>query len=85
MMNFYKLTGEPMLVIFNSADDARTLSSLSDEDLLNEALAVLEVMFGDDVGEVLGFVRTNWSLDPYAYCSYSAIGINAEFKDCSRI
>jgi len=73
--------------MFNTADEALELSSLSDEDLLAEALVVLGIMFEEEnVANVLSYVRTNWSQDPYSQMSYSGMGLDSKYpRDCKNI
>mmetsp|Transcript_30601 Transcript_30601/g.30071 ORF Transcript_30601/g.30071 Transcript_30601/m.30071 type:complete len:124 (+) Transcript_30601:401-772(+) len=86
-MPMNKWTDEPMLVMFNMAGAAVDIGELSDEDLLAEAIEVLGIMFEEEnVANVLSYVRTDWSHDPYALMSYAGMGLDSKYpKVCKDI
>ncbi len=64
-----------VLLGFNAADYARKTESWSDEEIVEDAMAVLRTIYGSDIPQPEGWQLTRWSQDPYALGSYSFNGV----------
>ncbi len=64
-------TGQPVLLGFNAASEARQLESSTDEQIVAGAMAVLRRIFGAAVPDPIGYRITRWAADPFALGSYS--------------
>eukprot|EP00349_Pseudokeronopsis_sp_Brazil_P010633 CAMPEP_0202977858 /NCGR_PEP_ID=MMETSP1396-20130829/84494_1 /ASSEMBLY_ACC=CAM_ASM_000872 /TAXON_ID= /ORGANISM="Pseudokeronopsis sp., Strain Brazil" /LENGTH=86 /DNA_ID=CAMNT_0049716677 /DNA_START=1337 /DNA_END=1597 /DNA_ORIENTATION=+ len=42
-------------------------------------------MYGDKVGKVVAYKRTNWLKDPYSLTSYSHLRVGSKYTDCEDI
>ena len=71
ILNYAPLSGQPILVGFNSGDYARDLEKLSDKATVDTMHGILRKIYGDDIPDPTGFKVTRWSQDPFAYGSYS--------------
>ena len=82
-INMQNAINQPILLCFNAADYGSEIETLSDEALVASALSTLRVMYGEDVPEPIGFLRTAWHRDPYALGSYSyyAVGSTPDDRD----
>ncbi len=80
-LNFYKYTGQPILLAFNAAGFGRRIESLSDEAIVGQATAVLQTMFGEAIPEPEGWRITRWASDPFAGGSYSFMAPGATNAD----
>ena len=74
-LNIGYYTGEPIIVAYHAGRRARHINQLSDGDLLEQTLTVMQRIFGDNgFGEIPAperFVRTGWESDPFSQGSYS--------------
>ena len=67
-------TGQPIITAYHAGRRAREINRWSDDKLLDEALAVMQRLFGADFGPIptpQAYVRSNWQSDPFANGSYS--------------
>ena len=67
-------TGQPIITAYHAGRRAREINQWSDDKLLDEALAVMQRLFGADFGPIptpQAYVRSNWQSDPFANGSYS--------------
>lgn len=71
--NLYKHIREPVLVGFNAGAYARELEDVPDQQLVDEALAVLQTMFGRRAHAPEAWKVTRWASDPFTRGSYSFI------------
>jgi len=74
-LNTGHYTGEPIIVAYHAGSRAKHVNTLSDQELLDQALSALKLLFGDNVaGEIpepVSYLRTGWEHDPHALGSYS--------------
>lgn len=70
-LNWAHYAGEPVLVAYHAASGAQAINQWDDERLLQAGMAALRLMFGADVPDPVGYVRTRWADDPFARGSYS--------------
>jgi monoamine oxidase len=60
-----------VLLAFHAADAARSLESLSDAHMANEAHRALKSMFGSDFPAPNAVQVTRWAQDPFTHGAYS--------------
>lgn len=74
-----RAAGQPLLLGFNAADQARGIEGLSDAATVDSATAALRAMFGSAIPAPRAAQVTRWAQDPYARGSYSyaAVGMPA--------
>lgn len=63
-INVYKYSGEPLLMCFNRTEDAERLEKMSDDEVIDEAMAVIEKAYGPQPRPQLQ--RSRWKADPFA-------------------
>ncbi|MFM7445149.1 MAG: flavin monoamine oxidase family protein [Tabrizicola sp.] len=75
-LSLAQATGEPVLLAFHAGDQARETEKLTDAEMLENATAALQTMFGPGFPAPIGTQITRWSEDPFAKGAYSfnAIG-----------
>lgn len=77
-VNFKKALGANVIMGFGAADAGVLQEAMSDDALVTSAMARLRLIYGAAVPDApVGFVRTKWHSDPFAYGSYSfnALGV----------
>ena len=77
-LNIAAYTGQPVLLGFNAADYARQVESMTDEELVADAMDVLRTVYGQNIPEPVSWQRSRWGQDPFSLCSYSFNGIGAD-------
>lgn len=80
-LNLAPVLGEPVLLGFNAGEVAEAMADLDDAALVESAMQTLRGLFGPEVPEPAGFVRTRWGLDPFARGSYTHLGVGATLAD----
>ena len=82
IMNYYKFTHTPILLVFTAGLQAAKYEQLSDQQIVNVIMQELKKSFGNKIPEPSSVVITRWSKDPYAYGSYSylAAGISLDLN-----
>ncbi len=81
--NMADVSGEPVLMALNGGRFGRSLEDLDDKTTVLEALASLQSMYGEAVGEPTQTLVTRWDSDPFARGSYSYLppGARSEMRD----
>jgi monoamine oxidase len=72
-LNLQRALGQPILLAFHAADQARALERLDDAQTVDAALAALRTCYGGRVSAPTGHLVTRWAADPFARGSYSFI------------
>lgn len=80
-LNYVLVVQQPVLLGFNGGDFGMESESMNDDELINSAMSVLRKIYGADIPDPIGFLRTQWSTDPYAFGSYSAYLVNSSPDD----
>ena len=80
-LNLYALSGQPILLAFNAGEYGRFSETLSDTQLVEAAMRVLQTIYGPDIPQPTGHLATRWAADPYTYGSYSYLPIGATPDD----
>lgn len=69
-----KITGHPVIVAFNAGDPAVYRRSLSDDELVRQALVTLQAMYGaTNIPDPEKTWVTRWHEDPHSFGSYSTV------------
>ncbi|WP_199245119.1 FAD-dependent oxidoreductase [[Phormidium] sp. ETS-05] len=80
-LNLSRHGGEPVLVALTAGSFAKSLESLSDEELQAKVMEVLRRLYGTNIPEPIQMLRTSWSQDPFSFGSYSYIPVGATMED----
>ncbi len=67
---------KPVLLGFNAADYAKKTEGWSDEEIIEDAMAVLRTIYGRNIPQPESWQLTRWHRDPYALGAYSFNGIS---------
>ena len=71
IMNYYKISKHPILLVFNAGKQAEQFEQLSDQHIINNIMQELRIMYGKDIPPPTAYVITRWHNDPYSLGSYS--------------
>ena len=73
----------PVLLGFNAAERGRNIESLTDQQIIDSAMATLRIMFGDDIPAPVDYQITRWASDPFSFGSYSfnAVGSTPQMRE----
>ncbi|MCA9943263.1 MAG: FAD-dependent oxidoreductase [Anaerolineales bacterium] len=75
-LNIGNYTGTPIIVAYHAGQKKKKINQWSDGELLEQALAVMQRIFGDNgFGQIPppeAYVRTSWQSDPFSNGSYSS-------------
>lgn len=71
-LNMHKVTGDPILMGFNSGWYGRELETLPDAEVVARMTAVLRKLYGD-IPEPEAWLISRWHIDPFACGAYSHI------------
>lgn len=63
-INVHKLTGKPMIMCFNRTEHAARLESMTDDEVIDEAMSVIEKAYGAQPRPQMQ--RSRWKADPFA-------------------
>lgn len=66
-----KIDNTPVLLAFSAADQAEAVEQMRDEAILDEIMAVVRQMFGENAPDPVATQFTRWRADPFARGSYS--------------
>jgi monoamine oxidase len=80
-INYYKLTGVPMLMAFNHGDYARQLEAMSDTEVMDVAMQVLRKQYGRSIPEPLGIQQSRWGSDPFTHGTVAHVPPGASGAD----
>ena len=78
-LNLYPYTGQPVLLMFNAGSYGARIEAMPDAEIVDQALAALEVMYGRIPGPKDTLV-TRWRSDPWSYGSYSYVPAGVSFR-----
>lgn len=71
----------PVLICFLNSKFAKLMEEKSDEEIINELMKVLKIIFGENIPNPKNHIFTRWSNDPFSYGSYTFNGVNNSSKD----
>ncbi|MCW8998592.1 MAG: FAD-dependent oxidoreductase, partial [Kangiellaceae bacterium] len=72
-INLSKLTSQPILLGFNVASFGTEIESLSNQEIVSQAMVQLRKFFGDNIPEPSDSIITRWANDPFSFGSYSYV------------
>ena len=78
-LNLYPYTGRPILMMFNAGSYGARIEAMSDAEIVAQALASLEVMYGP-VPSPSDVLITRWRSDRWSHGSYSYVPVGASFR-----
>lgn len=81
ILNFYKLTKQPILLVFTSGSFSSKLEKLSDEQILNHIMQRLKTVYGENVSYPSSFLITRWGTDPFSLGSFSYPRVGVTVRD----
>ena len=84
-LNNAHYSGQPVLVAYHSGSRAQYINQLSDEDLIAGCMETLRKLFGADIPDPIGYVRTGWAQDPFSCGSYSYGKVGSSLADRARL
>lgn len=70
-LNLAGVSGQPVLMAFNSGSYGIEIESLSDTEIIERAMLVLKSIYGDDIPNPSHHLITRWWQDPFSFGSYS--------------
>lgn len=73
ILNWYKYTQHPVLVVCIAADTAKALEKLYDDEIKASVMAVLLQLFGNSVTEPTAIKVTRWGQDSFSLGAYSVV------------
>ncbi|MEM7532575.1 MAG: FAD-dependent oxidoreductase [Chloroflexota bacterium] len=84
-LNLGYYTGEPVLSVYHPGRRARFINEWSDEELLAQAVSMMQRMFGDNgygtIPQPTGYLRTNWQNDPFSLGAVSFDQLGQQAND----
>lgn len=81
IMNYYKFSKLPILLVFNAGQQAECCEQMDDQHLINNIMQELRMMYGKNIPEPSSYVMTRWHNDPYALGSYSHLSPGASMDN----
>ena len=80
-LNFRRYTSAPVLVSLVAGQFARSLESLSEEEVAEQVMEQLREIHGDEIPEPEAVVKTHWATDPFSLGSYSIMPPGSTSRD----
>lgn len=76
-------TKVPVLLGFNAATHGRSIETWTDQQIVDDAMNTLRIMFGDDIPKPIDYQITRWASDPFSFGSYSfsAVGSTPQMRE----
>ncbi len=74
-------TGAPVILGFNAGTRGRAVEVMTDREIVADAMTVLREMFGSAIPRPVAMKTTSWSVDPFAFGSYSAYAVGSTRAD----
>lgn len=71
IMNYYKFSKLPILLVFNAGKQAELFENISDKQIIKNIMKELRIIYGKSIPEPSAYVITRWNKDPYSLGSYS--------------
>lgn len=80
-LNFRRYTSAPVLVGLVAGQFARSLESLSEDEVAERVMEQLWQIHGDEIPEPDAVVKTHWATDPFSLGSYSIMPPGSTSRD----
>lgn len=71
IMNYYKFTQLPILLVFSAGKQAEQFEKMSDKQIVDSIMKELRIMYGNNIPDPSSYYITRWHNDPYSLGSYS--------------
>lgn len=84
LLEFNTLLGEPVLIVFMTAELAKKMEDWSDDALISRALAILEKIYGK-VSKLKASHVTRWGKNPLTFGSYSFVKVGSSPNDYDNV
>lgn len=78
-LSLHPYTGQPILMMFNAGSYGARIEAMSDAEIVEQALAALEGMYGQ-VPPPKDAQVTRWGSDPWSHGSYSYVPARSSFR-----
>ncbi|MFD9704508.1 FAD-dependent oxidoreductase [Lentzea sp. NPDC059081] len=85
VISMWKSHGKPILVMLLGASLGRSAETWSADEVSAYAQSVVRDIFGADAPAPSAVSRTAWSSDPYAFGSYTSIGVGSSSQDIATL
>lgn len=86
-MNYVPFVDEPILVAFNTGEFARQVESMTDNEIIKQAMTTLHKMYGNTIPQPTQYLVTRWGKDPFTRGAYSYIPVGStgqQYKEMSK-
>lgn len=82
-INLEPALNQPILTAFNVADFGKAIEQQSDEQIIEQAMATLKQMYGEQIPQPNAHLITRWAADEFSYGSYSYVprGATADMRE----
>lgn len=80
-VSFMKATNQPILLGFNAAKRGKEIESMTDTQIVADAMKTLRRVFGKSIPNPVDWQITRWASDPYSRGSYSFNALGSTPKD----
>lgn len=81
IMNYYKFTKLPILLMFTGGSLAKEVEEWSDTKTIDFAMSELKKIYGDHIPNPSAYIITRWLKDTYSRGSYSFLPKSVEIKN----
>ena len=71
--------------MFNAGEAVHDYENMTDKELMESAMDVLRIMYGNGIPYPINYARSNWSTDPNAKLAYAYIAPGCDFQECDAI
>ena len=84
-INYFRYTGQPILLGFNSGKYAWDLEGLANHEITAAAMNALRGIYGRSIPDPTDVVITRWAADPFTLGAYSSIPPGSSGKDYNTL
>lgn len=84
-MNYHHFSQEPILLVFNAGQFARSLAEFSDTEIIEQAMTVLKTMYGEAIPAPTDWIITRWAQNPASLGAYSYLPVGASGEDYDNL
>jgi monoamine oxidase len=82
-INLQPATSQAILCAFNVATFGKEVEFYGDDEIVEQAMSALKIMYGNDIPQPVGHLITRWNSDPFSFGSYSYVpkGASANMRE----
>jgi monoamine oxidase len=77
-VSFARVLKLPILLGFNAADYGRKIEKWSDQEIINDAMKRLRLIYGNKIPDPIDYQITRWASDPFSLGSYSYNAVGSQ-------